>query len=1383
MTNKFRGVLVGILTEKIMNIGKQKIKTDESERFPAVSTRFPHEEQAIKTIIARLQDKINFIPNYYLHEPNNNEYLECDMVAVSRVGLFIIELKHWAGEIEILHHNWVRNQSEYWKDPHISNQYKCKVLRGLFEKEFPTIKIPFIKSLVVLTNPEATVHNADSYRTNKTSATFGGIEKLVKYFNRLFGEGSFKLNNNEVGKISEKLEKDSGKPLQKKRSIPGYEILEDLTSSGNIIEVLARQSDVNLQNIKRLRIHSFALAVSSAPFELKEMKQKALNGLHALETVGEHPNVLKVWTVHHPDGLIIEASDWSTDGTLRDVLKNQGTSMEAQNAIDIATGILTGLSVCHDRGVIHRNLKPENILMVKDAPRLINFDFAYLLEDERYTVFPDLQEMNRSPYTAPEIQMGSDFSESTDLFSVGVILYEMLCEELPFQNSLDLQTTDGGFDNHNWDQLRKKDVPDEIQILLDELIRFERNKRPGDAKEVIKILDAVFHDSSLPEKPIQNRVLDIGEVCGVYEVIGLVGQGREAQVYKAKQGIERTVVLKLFHSEIPREKASRERDNLKRIDSPYAVKAETFNQWNDGRYFLVLDFVDGIKMRDFIELQERPSLKEFRHVVHCLFSLLEEMHEDSLRSEPLLHNDIKPDNIVLMEGEAPVLIDFGISGAPRIGAYMGTPAYSAPDLLDGAEFTYSKSSDLFSLGVTLFEWFTGTRPYDKVPTLLDSPKSAESIREDIEAPLGQWLNKAVQPKQEQRFQDIFAMRVAFEPEKEQDAPDDLTEPEELRQEHLPSDITVDACKNNFVGYLNTLHNVTAKNANALAESQALNEFFSAIHVPTHTSHFIENELTKQNGHHVILTGHAGDGKSTIALELFKKLKGYDPAAPLGMPLQEIEEIRLSNGSEVQIVKDMSELAAGERMECLLEACLNENPRRWLMVSNSGTLLNVFLEVAKRLEMNELEVENRVLKALEKDVPDSLEDLDLHITIINLARVDNIQTARKLLERLATEMLWQACQACRIPEHCPIYININALRETLNNSAAKVERVYRLLYEYGHRLTIRQMSGHLAYSLTAGLECEEIIESVKSGAKQNIEEYLFFNRFFGFEGDKLDPEATRLAAIRNLLPLELGSKPYPPLERRLWAEENRVIPVVPSCLHPISERLQKLAWSGVNSASHASEQARPQLRRMFYFFSDFPSDLQQFFRHFTGSPMLLAFEKWQRDESLDRVLSEELQGKVLHVLQEHFTGMQFSENHNLHDLFITLKRSQQALRQTSQILLAKIPRDHFQIQLECINDVFGPKRYRLLLRDIYRDEQLQLDLPFLDFVMLRHEGEIGQRLNMAFLDRLDRFKGSLLVHYGPKSSDASSELEVLQQLQGDQIKIRKLFFEKDTVRVS
>jgi serine/threonine protein kinase len=1389
-SEKFRDVFVGRLKERIMNLVSHRETKDAWNDTSVTNSMFPHEEYAIRSIIERLANKVNFVPNYNLHNTATNEYLECDMVAVSRVGLFIIELKHWAGEIEIRHHNWLRNQSENWKDPHISNQHKCKVLRSLCEKIFPTIKISFIKSLVVLTNPEATVYNADSYRCSKPNATFAGIEKLVKYFNWLFGEGNWKLDNNQVGKITERLRKDLGKSQPKKFTIPGYEVLEDLTSSSDIIEVLARQSDVSLQTIQRLRVHTFPSAALSSPSQIKELKWKAINGLHALEAVGDHPNILKVWTVPHPDGLIIEASDWTTDGTLRDVMGRRDVPIPVKEAMKIARGILTGLSICHEHGVVHRNLKPENILIREGSPRLSNFDYAYLIEDERYTVLPELQRRKRSPYVAPEIQTGGAFSDASDLFSVGVILYELLCGELPFDNSLDLQNTGGGLVGSHWDKLREEGVPDEVQVLLDELIQFDPNKRPTDAREVIKSLEGVSDEAGSTTTHLQNRVLEEGESCGIYEIIGLIGQGREAQVYKAKQGSDRIVVLKLFHLDVPRERAAREKDNLKRIHSPYAVKVETPNQWHDGRYFLVLDYIDGLRLRDFIDAQERPSIRDFRHVCRCLLSLLEEMHEDSQRQEPLLHNDIKPDNIVLTEDKTPIVIDFSTSGPPRIAAYTGTPVYSAPDLLEGAEFYYSESSDLFSLGVTLFEWLAGTRPYKGVPNLLDPPLAVESIREDLDPQLIEWLNKAVQPKREDRFQSVSAMMEAFEQkpgdhkEAEKDWSEIQHEPSDIEvRVEVPIEASIQTCRNKFVSYLNTLHNLTATNVNALAESQALSEFFSAIHVPSHATDFIEGELTKGKGHHVILTGHAGDGKSTIALEIFKRLKGYDPASPLSQPLQEIEDIELSSGLQIRIVKDMSELAAEERKKCILEACQRDSLRRWLIVSNSGTLLNTILQISQPLGKNELEVENRILKALEKDVPDSLEDLGFPITVINLARVDNITTARKLMERLVVEDLWRDCETCQITDHCPIYINVNALRETLRNSSMRIERIYRLLYGYGSRLTMRQMSGHLAYALTAGLDCEEIIESVKSGVRQNIEGSLFFNRFFGFKGNVLDPEAGRLAATRTLLKWELGSKPYLPLEQRLWSAEHPLVPVLPKILQPTWDSLHKTACAGVNSVNVSSEQARPQLRRMLYFFAEFPNDLDRFFSHFTCSPMLFEFETWQNEENLARPFRSELKTKVLQVLQEHFTGMQFPEMQPQHDLFITLKRSQQALRQSSQILLAKIPLDHFQIRLEPINHIFGPKRYRLILEDTYRNEHLHLDLPFLDFVMLRHEGEMGQGLNMAFLDRLDRFKGALLERYGPKNRDRSSELEVLQRTLDDQIVIRKLFLEGDIVRVS
>ncbi len=76
--------------------------------------------------------------------------------------------------------------------------------------------------------------------------------------------------------------------------------------------------------------------------------------------------------------------------------------------------------------------------------------------------------------------------------------------------------------------------------------------------------------------------------------------------------------------------------------------------------------------------------------------------------------------------------------------------------------------------------------------------------------------------------------------------------------------------NPFVAYLNSLHSVTAGSENALAESQSVNWLFGYIHVPLQVTDYIFDTLTKPDGTHVILTGHAGDGKSTIGLELYKR---------------------------------------------------------------------------------------------------------------------------------------------------------------------------------------------------------------------------------------------------------------------------------------------------------------------------------------------------------------------------------------------------------------------------------------------------------------------------------------------------------------------------------
>ena len=86
-------------------------------------------------------------------------------------------------------------------------------------------------------------------------------------------------------------------------------------------------------------------------------------------------------------------------------------------------------------------------------------------------------------------------------------------------------------------------------------------------------------------------------------------------------------------------------------------------------------------------------------------------------------------------------------------------------------------------------------------------------------------------------------------------------------------------ENPFVAYLNTLQGIDANNKGSLAESQARNPLFKELRVPHPLAAEIINELTGDDVGHVILTGHAGDGKSTLALEIIRALRGLPPDDP------------------------------------------------------------------------------------------------------------------------------------------------------------------------------------------------------------------------------------------------------------------------------------------------------------------------------------------------------------------------------------------------------------------------------------------------------------------------------------------------------------------------
>ena len=216
----------------------------------------------------------------------------------------------------------------------------------------------------------------------------------------------------------------------------------------------------------------------------------------------------------------------------------------------------------------------------------------------------------------------------------------------------------------------------------------------------------------------------IGVAIGPYEIIDVLGEGGMGIVYLAEQSepIRRRVALKLIKLGMDtREVVTRfesERQALALMDHPNIAMVHEAGVTLDGRPYFVMEYVDGLPLTTFCERHElslRRRLELFRRV--C--SAVQHAHRQAL-----IHRDLKPSNIFAIAGgqgaEASIkLLDFGIAKQIDEGRSQSltatafgimTPAYAAPEQLRG--HTVGVGTDVYSLGVVLYELLTGSLPFD-----------------------------------------------------------------------------------------------------------------------------------------------------------------------------------------------------------------------------------------------------------------------------------------------------------------------------------------------------------------------------------------------------------------------------------------------------------------------------------------------------------------------------------------------------------------------------------------------------------------------------------------------------------------------------------------------
>lgn len=261
-----------------------------------------------------------------------------------------------------------------------------------------------------------------------------------------------------------------------------------------------------------------------------------------------------------------------------------------------------------------------------------------------------------------------------------------------------------------------------------------------------------------------------GQHLGKYELLERVGKGGMAYVYKAYQPtIDRYVAVKVLHSHLAEdaeflERFKREAKGLGSLHHPHIVSVIDFDV-ADGWYYMVMDFIEGETLETVLDRRGKLPLDEALALTAQLAGALEYAHQHGR-----IHRDIKPGNVMFTDEtqQHAVITDFGLTRLldnatiTLSGTIAGTPAYMSPEAAQGQKT--DARSDIYSLGVMLFEMVTGQRPYlgetplSVIMKLVIEPlPPALSINPELPPVIDEILSKAMAKLPEDRYQTVVEM--------------------------------------------------------------------------------------------------------------------------------------------------------------------------------------------------------------------------------------------------------------------------------------------------------------------------------------------------------------------------------------------------------------------------------------------------------------------------------------------------------------------------------------------------------------------------------------------------------------------------------------------------
>jgi serine/threonine protein kinase len=489
-----------------------------------------------------------------------------------------------------------------------------------------------------------------------------------------------------------------------------------------------------------------------------------------------HEHIIQIYYADDEDGLYYFAMEYIDGLNLKQLLAQytaKNELMPHDEVLRIGQAIAQALDYAHEQGIIHRDVKPSNVMVTNDD-RVILTDFGLVMDVSEGSLG---EVFGSSHYIAPEqARNSSDAVPQSDLYALGIILYEMLTGSVPFD---DPSPTTVALQQVTQAPPPPRQINPDLSESIEAVLLKALSKSPHDryqtGKTLITALTKALQNnqpatakgktqpttfaSGQPSDSLLNQELD------EYRLDTLLGQGGMARVYRGTDTrLKRYVAIKVIDTPLRRDpdyvmRFEREAQTIAQLDHPHIVRIYRYGEAK-GVLYMAMQYVEGHDLgsilADYRIQQTLMEPEKVNQIIQQVCLALDYAHERGV-----IHRDIKPANIMLDQQGQTILTDFGLAlltEAGTRGEIFGSPHYIAPEQAISSAGVVPQS-DLYAIGIILYEIFTGELPFDAenpldlaMQHMSEQPRPPRELHPEITPALEAVILKAMAKEPAKRYQ-------------------------------------------------------------------------------------------------------------------------------------------------------------------------------------------------------------------------------------------------------------------------------------------------------------------------------------------------------------------------------------------------------------------------------------------------------------------------------------------------------------------------------------------------------------------------------------------------------------------------------------------------------